>query len=167
MKKLDFLGVLVNGMGFAIEVKQRREGSRFPLTLFDKQDNQGMDQAGHLDCLYNAGAYPAVWLQEIRGSSRGKDRAVLLLWCLWKGFRASPPMRMFENPELESVPYKSFLLEDVIDRWPHSEMHYVKIRGRGGRWYSHYEYLQGCVASCLFAGMQHGPEYEGEDWTVE
>lgn len=161
-KKLDYVGHLWGGMGFAIEVKERQTGSRFPFSLFDKEDNDGMDQHGHLSCIYDAGAYPAIWLQEISDPKRrGSDRAVLLMWSEWLELKEDPPVREFKSGR-DPEPYASVSIGDIIERYPRSEMVYVKAKGQGGRWYSRHEYENGCQPRKLFAGRPEGPYYREE-----
>jgi hypothetical protein len=158
-KKLDFVGHLWGGMGFAIEVKERQAGTRFPFSLFDKEDNDGMDQAGHLNCIYEAGAYSAIWLQEVNGPRRGEDRAVLLLWEEWIALKENPPMRTFKS-DRDPEPYASVSIDDILERYPWTEMVYAKVKGQGGRWYSRYEYENGCQPRHLFDGRADAPDYE-------
>jgi hypothetical protein len=152
-KKLDFVGHLRGGMGFAIEVKERRE--RFSFSLFDKDDNEGMDQHGHLNTIWEAGAYSAVWLQEINGPRRGEDRAVLLLWDEWLELKENPPLFQNGNPKA------SVSIDDILESHPHAEMLYVKVKGQGGRWYSRFEYENACQPRLLFTGRPGGPDYKG------
>ena len=145
-KKIDYLGFLKCGRGFAIEVKERKTTDRFPFSLFDKDDCDGVDQNGHLTCVHNSGAVATIWLQEVNGPRRGKDRAVLLIWNEWLALKEDPPMRTFKNGRAPE-PYESISLDEIIERYPHAEMVYHK-----GQWWSRFEADSGFKPRKLFTG---------------
>lgn len=147
-KKIDYLGFLKNGRGFAIEVKEITlpESKRFDFDKFSKKDNDGIDQEGHLTCIHNSSAVSTIWLQEKVAKRRGKDRAAFLTWEEWNELRTNPPMKTYKNGR-EPRPYKSISLDDIFERYPHSEMVYHK-----GQWWSKFEADNNYTPRSLFTG---------------
>jgi hypothetical protein len=148
-KKLDAIGFLHDdcpwpGKGYVLEVKERQAGSRFPFTIFDREDNEGMDQAGHLQFVHDSRAFALLWFQEIRSKRRGKDKAALFTWGEWLLLRRDPPVREFKHAEDRD--YKSVSLDDIIERYPWTEMIDYK-----GQWWSGLEAKQGFKVLPLLA----------------
>jgi hypothetical protein len=138
-KKIDAIGTMCEssrwpGLGWVCEVKERQgSNARFPFSIFDRDDNNGMDQDGHLQCVHDAGAFACIWFQEINGQRRGQgDRAVLFTWKEWLELKGDPPVREFKHAD--DTDYKSVSIDDILERYPWAEMIYHQ-----GQWWSHLE----------------------------